>query len=417
MPKRKGETFRDFGRRILKLKELVDKQYLFRNRDNVDQHKSQDLELIALNTFLRHLRTCPALLIAVGNPPNLQEAVDIMERVEPDMDIAELEVDLAQANVSETTPCKVRNPRNPFEPAVVAICQRCSKPGHEAFFCPVAACIYCKSNLHKSAECKEIPSHLKINITCKECKSPGHTIDPCPQRSDGEAYCQFCQAAKIHTASQCELVKDYEINLGFEPKHEGMTMARWLSRNGSPGYSSPNNNNQNCYICGDRRHFARNCPQNRSGRGPFHRQGNFNRGRGGYGPAAYGPQGQNFPRPNSQNGQGDGNQGHYSGQNPQRGGRFPRGNYIPNNFGRGFNRGRFNSNRGQYGGPPNYYNPGPQPYWGYPPMNPNYFVPPSNFQNFPNAANALPTPNGTPSTSNQNCIQPPLITMVENPEN
>lgn len=47
------------------------------------------------------MRTCPALLIAIGNPPNLREAVDTMDRVEPDMDIADLKDDLAKTIVSE----------------------------------------------------------------------------------------------------------------------------------------------------------------------------------------------------------------------------------------------------------------------------------------------------------------------------
>ena len=55
------------------MKELVDKQYLFRNRDSEEVRQPQDLEIIALNTFIKYVKTCPALLIADGNPKNLQQ--------------------------------------------------------------------------------------------------------------------------------------------------------------------------------------------------------------------------------------------------------------------------------------------------------------------------------------------------------
>ena len=73
------------------MKELIDKQYLFRHRDQENITRSQDLEVIALNSFLKYVRTCPALLIAIGNPKNIQEAVEATEKYEPDLDIAEVD--------------------------------------------------------------------------------------------------------------------------------------------------------------------------------------------------------------------------------------------------------------------------------------------------------------------------------------
>lgn len=147
-------------------------------------------------------------------------------------------------------------------------------------------------------------------------------------------------------------------------------------------------------------------------------QVNFNRGRGNFGPTINRPQLQNNPRQDyPHNNQGSENQWSYNNQNSQR--RFLRGN------GRGFNRGGFNPNRGNSGRQPspghNYNpgNPGPMPYWGYPPVYPTYFMPPTNFlpNNFPQ--------NNTPQNFNRtqrqalgtNSNQPPQITMVENAEN
>ena len=144
---------------------------------------------------MKYVRTSPALLFAIGNPKNIREAVDTIERREPEMDIAETEDEntpiVAQANTMQRT----------FIPR-----QNCANEGHEAFFCPVNPCIYCKSAMHKSAEWTEVKPERKIYVICKECKLPGYTIDPCLQRIDSESYCQFCQAANALTANTCEII-------------------------------------------------------------------------------------------------------------------------------------------------------------------------------------------------------------------
>ena len=45
--KRKGENLKDFGKRILEMKELIDRQYLFRHRDEADIIRSRTLDEIS----------------------------------------------------------------------------------------------------------------------------------------------------------------------------------------------------------------------------------------------------------------------------------------------------------------------------------------------------------------------------------
>ena len=413
--KRKGETFRDFGKRILKMKELIDKQYLFRHRDQENITRSQDLEVIALNSFLKYVRTCPALLIAIGNPKNIQQAVDATEKHEPDLDIAEVDEDtklpVSQANAYRRTTIG---------------CQKCSNDGHEAFYCPASECIYCKSTMHKSAECNVVPGDVKIAVQCKDCKLPGHTIDACPRKNSRESYCQFCQAANSHIASSCELaakinsmaelegaMNNVSLNRNVE---NGMSSARWGSRYAIEQRYNPQQNQYNaqqgqynaqqgqyntqqgqwgstCYNCGNQGHLARNCPRGRNQRGNNRGRGGFQRGRG-------------YNQNQSQN-NGNNNQ-NYNSRNFNRGGRG----------GRGYNRGRGNyqgyNNQGyqnrvyQNQGYPNYYgNPQTNPFL-YPPYYPTGQNVPNWFFANPGAA-ALPGPSATQPAVGQNPI--PTVTM------
>ena len=231
----------------------MDKQYLFRNRDSQEVRLAQDLEFIALNSFMKYVRTCPALLMAIGNPKNLQEAVDLMERYEPDMEIAEVEDEKAKTPTTSTNNIRRKSIR----------CQNCANEGHEAFFCPVNPCIYCKSSMHKSSECKVVQFDVKINIICKECKMPGHTIDPCPQRDDSERCCQYCQAANVHTTYICEvainLSKLNDVSKSYDGLNlnggNGMTNARWNSELAIQNNAGPQD--KTCWYCGKKGHFSR----------------------------------------------------------------------------------------------------------------------------------------------------------------
>lgn len=386
MKKRKGENFSEFGKRILKMKETIDKQYLFRNRNNDEVRQTQDIEIIALNQFLKYVRTCPALLIALGDPRNIQEAVDTMERKEPEIDIAETEEENVKPTTAQTNNIKRK----------MILCQTCAKDGHEAFFCPVNPCIYCKSSMHKSAECNEVSRNTKINVVCKECKIPGHTIDPCPQRKDNENYCQYCQAANVHSANTCEIAKnltkmkeinDRMNNLSLDRTDDSMTNARWLSRKTIPNMRQP----QPCWICGDERHFARNCWQNQNRRGGARKRGYY---RGNY------QQNQSYGQDRNYGQQGQSNM-------PWRGHQRGRGQF--DNGGHGYYKKQYQEQQNPQNIPQNNY-----------PMMPNFFypfLPGQQGQNFQWPFGPQQTQNWLPMNNNNNRKQIQNNVVVEEPEN
>lgn len=346
--KRKGETFTNFGKRIIKLKELSDKQYLFRHKNDSNIRGSPDLEYIALNSFMKYIRTCPALLIAIGNPVNVQVALDAVEKYEPDLDIAVIDDEPLKPVVAQT---------NCFTKKLIG-CQKCTNLGHEAFYCPATNCIYCTSSMHKSAECNEIPTEYKINVICKECRGPSHTIDTCPQRDSEDTYCQYCQAANSHKANVCEVAINFtrqnDMNNRFKSltlsnENKGMEAARWVARQAA-GQSQ---GNKACYICGDVRHLANQCPK----RGNQNSQRGFGRGfhQGGFN----GNKGQNFTPNQNRNY----NQNYNQNFNASRGNRNYNGNFHRNgHFGQANFRGRGNARM------------------------PTYQHFPQNFGNFPNMA-------------------------------
>ena len=219
-------------------------------------------------------------------------------------------------------------------------CQKCSKTGHEALFCPISPCLYCKSTLHKSVECDIVSRDLKINVICKECKQANHTINKCEKRTDSETYCEICQAANIHTANSCDLAA--KLSREAELLHAMNAMAVAPALGGQFRGQGPT-----CFICGDPRHLARQCPRagyNQPQRGYARGRGGMARGRGHFGghPNGYfNPQMnrnsgyQNNYKPNFevQNNPGQG----FGGRIFIRGGPFRRGNFQPR--GRGYPKG------------------------------------------------------------------------------
>lgn len=76
MNKRKGDTFTNFGRKILRLKELADKQYLFRHRTSTDVWMPKDLGIKVLRAVM-YGKHFSSLLIAIQKPKNSQKAMSI----------------------------------------------------------------------------------------------------------------------------------------------------------------------------------------------------------------------------------------------------------------------------------------------------------------------------------------------------
>ena len=247
--------------------------------------------------------------------------------------------------------------------------------------------------MHKSAE-------------CKECKLPGHTIDPCPQRNDSESYCQFCQAANAHSANNCEVIvnltrmntsNDLMKNLSLEKTDENMEKARWQSRNAVPNRGQP----PSCWNCGDQRHFARNCPQN----SPSQNRGGFSRGRGDYQRGGY--RGNNWENQNQNPNENRNNNNGYPRNQFHRGGYRGRGN--PNYRNR--DNGNAQPNYGQNNFP-NYFNSFPF----MPQMIPNFYPPYLFNQQIPNNQNRpaqMRVENGNENNNNSRQGN----TVVEEPEN
>lgn len=256
MKRRRGETLADFGKRILKLKDLCDRQYLYRHRGTESNAGSEDTEMKALETFMRYARQNLPLLLAIGNPKNIREAVDATEKFEPEIEVAPLDEDPLKSSVPQASHYR----------APLGTCQKCANRGHEALYCPVTPCLYCKSSMHKSAECPSVGPETKINIICKECRAPGHTIDMCSKRLDNEMFCQICQAANAHSAQSCDVAVQLSITAAKKIVQADQLADNLgtLSLNAvGPTFNPtardrPNNNT--CQLCGDQGHPWANCP-------------------------------------------------------------------------------------------------------------------------------------------------------------
>lgn len=216
-------------------------------------------------------------------------------------------------------------------------------------------------------------------MICKDCKQANHTINKCEKRTDSETYCEICQPANIHTAATCDIAAKLSRNADIIDAMNAMSLVP------AGANSQFWSQNQACWICGDLRHLARQCP--RAGynqtRGYVRGRGGMPRGRGNFN----GPMNDNFNQhvnrnqghPSNYN-QNHNNQSNFNqnfgGRTFHRGGAFHRGyfggtsqgyprnynNYpnfgYPQNFnGQTFNRQNFTPNYPQISGPGNGWNP------------------------------------------------------------
>lgn len=277
MKKKKSETYGDFGRRLTKFKNDLVKIGGYKSSPELTLGRKTVAEGLALNTYIKGLKKYLAMVHKFGIPKTVEEAQKYVEMAEMEINFSDEEVE------EEVIPKKTVNM---LKSRKLPTCQQCDNASHEAFFCPVSACLYCGSNMHKSAECSD--SDAKIKVICKECHTVGHTIDRCPKKSEEDHFCQICQEANAHTAKNCgvgsklmkkiETLTDSVNTLNISPANRGQI-----------GHQRPGN--LGCHICGDTNHFMRNCPQSlpfgyrqvrreeRRSRGglPHHQSGGFGR--------------------------------------------------------------------------------------------------------------------------------------------
>ncbi|XP_058807596.1 uncharacterized protein LOC131673547 [Phymastichus coffea] len=99
------------------------------------------------------------------------------------------------------------NNKEEFQETKILICQICREFSHEALFCRTAACVYCKGTDHFSNSCKRVPK--KINLICKFCSQPSHSISACRLNKRQNIHCQYCQEMG-HEVDQCAHISNYE---------------------------------------------------------------------------------------------------------------------------------------------------------------------------------------------------------------
>lgn len=247
LKKKKSENYAEFGRRIIKFKNDLIKLAGYKTKNEVLVGRKVVIEEVALTTYIKGLKKYLALVYKFGQPNSIEEARRYVEQAENEINFSDDE--------EELTPKKEVNLIK-SNSAEQSKCQRCDNKSHEVFYCPVSACLYCDSTMHKSAECEVVADSLKINIICKECHTNGHTIDRCPKRNDRDSYCQICQAANAHSAANCgtaaKLIKKMS---ELTDSVEALSLA---PINKNPQHFQ-RQTNSGCYICGDPRHFMRDC--------------------------------------------------------------------------------------------------------------------------------------------------------------
>lgn len=348
LKKKRSETYADFGKRIVKFKNDLIKLAGYKKESTSLEGRTVVIEELALTTYIKSLRKYLSLVYKFGTPKNVTEAQKFVESAENEISFSDDEEEDAEK------PNKAINSFTPRKGAIDPNCQRCSKQGHESFFCPITACLYCKSNLHKSAECDAVAREVKIAVICKECKQANHTINKCEKKNDNEIYCEICQAANIHTANSCDLAAKLSQETDLVD-----AMNTWMTMSPASPAQQFRNFNQGCYVCGDFRHLARQCPRghNQPQRGFARGHGNPFRGRGNFNaspqnnlnrqlPPQQGYQNNYNPNYNGQNNYGQ----NFNGRTFHRGGGFRRGNF--NGRGRGYTRNYGNFQN--YGHPQSY---------------------------------------------------------------
>ena len=335
LKKKSSESYTDFGTRIIKFKNDLIKMARYKDDDNKFLGRQTNIEDEALKIYLKSLRKHLSLVFKYGDPKNIQEAREFVEKAEERFEFSDEEESDEEEKIKGKKVNKTGISRLPS-----AKCQSCnmslSQNPHEALTCTLTACVYCESSLHISNACTVANETTKIKMICKLCSSPTHTIDLCPDKIPRTTYCQYCQSSSCY-ATRCEKIEQckvcaicggkphpYGTNCHMNNTNINMTQQQGPRRGYGPcwGCQGPHNlnrcpqrqNNQNQQLQisrGGRTYYRGN--QNRG------YQGNQNEGR----TVVY-----NNPAPNPNF---YGNQGQYRGNGAYRGGR---GGYNPNYRGR-----------------------------------------------------------------------------------
>lgn len=180
---------------VLQIKEL-------KRAENVEADDIEAYEALvdreALNSFKKGVNF--KIKVQLGQNNTLEQTLLEAIKIEGTLEEQKLEPVGSQFNLKQENGLDNYNKKT-------SLCQICHDFRHEALFCNIAACIYCKKSDHCSNNCNNVTK--KIQLICRYCNQAGHSKDTCPFNRDAISYCQYCQENN-HKVNNCPLIINYE---------------------------------------------------------------------------------------------------------------------------------------------------------------------------------------------------------------
>ena len=130
-------------------------------------------------------------------------------------------------------------------------CLHCGQPGHIRRFCAVISCFKCGDQGHIATDCPQ--SHYRPMI-CYNCQEEGHMALDCPEGGGPEGGWGFggasSSSSNTSSSSSSSGVVPFNNNDNIQCFHCGQ-----------PGHTSRVCVNRSCFKCGEPGHIAVDCPQ------------------------------------------------------------------------------------------------------------------------------------------------------------